>query len=64
MHGEPEHFNGYVTVRVPSFWEANRLCWVNVSKGNVTFADQVNAQEMHRWKTKGWVNVFHEDSHI
>ena len=31
VHGKAEKWEGYVTVRVPSFWEPNRMCWVNVS---------------------------------
>ena len=61
VHGEPEHYNGYVTVRVPSFWEPHRLCWVNVSKGNQKFADKVPQEEVDRWAAAGWYTLIRLD---
>ena len=61
VHGEPEHYRGYVTVRVPSFWEPHRLCWVNVSRDHIAFAEQVPDNELRRWKRRGWSNVIRED---
>ena len=61
VHGEPEQYNGYVTVRVPSFWEPHRLVWVNVSKGNIAFADKVADAEVRRWEAKGWVTSIRPD---
>ena len=58
MHGEPEYFGGYVTVRVPSHMVDDRLCWINVSKGNVTFADKVTAHELQLWYQRGWENYY------
>ena len=54
VHGRPEFYNGYVTVRVPSFWEKNRLVWVNVAKNSVSFATKVSDDEIACWKANGW----------
>ena len=58
VHGEPEHFCGYVTVCVPSHVIDDRLCWINVSKGKVAFADKVTAHELQQWYQWGWQNHY------
>ena len=54
VHGEPEFYKGSVTVRVPSFWEKNRLVWVNVAKDRINFATKVPDDEVARWRANGW----------
>jgi hypothetical protein len=58
VHGEPEYFGDYVTICVPSHRVANTLCWVNVRKGDITFADKVPARERLQWQSKGWENRY------
>ena len=61
MHGEPEEHNGYVTVRVPSYWQSDRLVWVNVALGNTAFADKVPDDKVRRWKAHGWTTWLYAD---
>ena len=63
VHGRPEYFNGYVTVRVPSYWQSGQLCWVNVARDNQTFADKVPQEEVDRWIAAGWYNLIWYDPH-
>ena len=62
VHEPPEYFRGYVTVRVPSYWEPDQLCWVNVAKDNRVFADKVPEHELRIWRQKKWKNQFIRDS--
>ena len=62
VHGEPEHFGDYVTICVPSHRVENKLCWINVRKGNVIFADQVTEHEIAHWLQRGWVNRYLDTS--
>ena len=50
VHGDPEEYNGYVIVRVPSFWQSDRLVWVNVAKDNTAFAQKVPDDKVRRGK--------------
>ena len=61
VHGAPEVFRDYVTVRVPSYWDPEVLCWVNVRKGEVNFAEKVRDSEVRAWKQRGWVNRIRDD---
>ena len=66
VHGQPEYFNGYCTVRVPSFWTIpgqpeSALVWVNVSKDNISFADKVSNKTVRSWKHKGWTDYIYLD---
>ena len=56
VHGSAEHFRGYVTVCVPSFWQPDRLCWVNVRKDHIAFAQKVPTNEVRQWSLNGWNN--------
>ena len=64
VHGRPEYYNGYVTVRVPSFWQRDRLVWVNVGRHNVEFANKVPDDEVDRWKANGWSTWIFNDPHL
>ena len=63
VHGQPEEFSGYVTVRVPSFWQRDRLVWVNVSKDDKAFADKVPDAEVQSWIANGWTTWLYADPH-
>ena len=63
VHGEPEEFNGYITVRVPSYWNREELVWVNVRRDNVDFADRVTDKVRRRWTNRGWTNWIYLDPH-
>ena len=63
VHGPAEHFRGYVTVRVPSYHQPHRLCWVNLSKGDQKFAEKVPQEEVDRWVAAGWFNLIRLDLH-
>ena len=66
VHGQPEYYHSacgsvYVTVRVPSFWEPHRFCWVNVSKDKVAYAEKVQDRELLSWQAHGWINFINLD---
>ena len=65
VHGQPENFNGYCTVRVPSFYplpgQRSRLVWVNISKDNISFANKVSDTTVQSWKQSGWTNNIYLD---
>ena len=64
VHGKPEKYRGYITVRVPSYWKPDCLRWINVAKRDITFADKVPDEELEKWRERGWTNWIRPDSRI
>jgi hypothetical protein len=66
VHGQPEYFNGYCTVRVPSFYplpgQRSPLVWVNIGKDKISFADKVSDTTVQSWKQSGWTNNIYLDA--
>ena len=61
VHGKPEKWGGYITVRVPSYWKPGWLCWVNVAKDDIAFADKVPDEVVEKWRETGWTNSIRRD---